>query len=318
MMSCFSFRVVIFLVLTALTRKSLSRVGCILSSFWHGLQMPWNIFLKGPSCLSIVDIQLCLWELLLARVLCREEGACLAAQPRECVHLQLGHSEGDTASVLLQGQKRDLATLQAVPEGVQVPEHWGVKGRWCCHSVLSVTCDQGAGLNPFHFCTATKSTLGTSLVWWSPWHWRARTVSEPGDTSPQHRLFHITRLAQQSVHRQRVKTNAMWQEVMFSLKDACLAWLRPDYLYICTIYFPLKIQLQCPLGFGHENLIVSCDFSPVLRRGMWFGGVSHFLRGVRRDFKTWWCHSCILLRGVDKSFRHTESLEGSGGGGGEA
>lgn len=93
---------------------------------------------------------------------------------------------------------------------------------------------------------------------------------------------------------------------MFSLKDACLAWLRPDYLYICTIYVPLKIQLPCLFGFGHEELIVSCDFSPVLRRGMWLGGVSHFLRGVRRDFKTWWCHSCILLWGVDKSFRHRE------------
>lgn len=60
-----------------------------------------------------MDIQLCP---LLARVLYREEGACLAAHPRECVHLQLGHSEVDTASVSLQGQKWDLAICSGLSQ----------------------------------------------------------------------------------------------------------------------------------------------------------------------------------------------------------
>lgn len=99
---------------------------------------------------------------------------------------------------------------------------------------------------------------------------------------------------------------------MFSLKDACLAWLRPHYLYRCMVYFPLKIQLLCLLVFGHEELVVSCDFSPVLRRGMWLGVVSHFLRGVRRDLKTWWCLGVFcseeLIRAADTQRASKEAV----------
>lgn len=38
-------------------------------------------------------------------------------------------SSWDTVKGTQPGQKWDLAMLQAVPVGVQVPEHWEVKGR---------------------------------------------------------------------------------------------------------------------------------------------------------------------------------------------
>lgn len=55
---------------------------------------------------------------------------------------------------------------------------------------------------------------------------------------------------------------------MFSLKDDCPAWVGFDYIYVRMIYWPLKIKLLSLSVAKTKELIVTCDFSPVLRRGM--------------------------------------------------
>lgn len=65
--------------------------------------------------------------------------------------------------------------------------------------------------------------------------------------------------------------------------------------------------------FQQPGTVAPCDSLPVFGRGVWPGGVNHFLPGVRRGFRTSWCVRVFRPQGVDKSCRRTAGLEESSG-----
>lgn len=92
--------------------------------------------LKGLSCLSIADVSLRVppWQSPLEG---RGGLPCWSAQGVCCP--SAGTQGGGYSQCLTARSEMGLGHAPACPSG-----HWGAKGRWCCHSVLSVTCDQRA------------------------------------------------------------------------------------------------------------------------------------------------------------------------------
>lgn len=177
--------------------------------------MPWNIFLERPK--------------LPVHCGCVPESPSLAESPR-----------GKRGLALLVSPGSVLPFSWDTGRWVQPVSHCKVRnGPWPCsrlsqwalgskrEMVLSQCpeCD----LWPTGFCTdrGAKGTWGTSSVWW------AHSIGEPErcqslvTSIPSTGYFRTPGLPSSSVHRSRVKINAVWQEAVSERCLPCLAqaWL---------------------------------------------------------------------------------------------